>query len=221
MNDGQNSDCVAASAESVNTPAYDGSKSPAKAITPIRNSTLAEGTATLLTNSMKRKPYTHTARTSPANRAYATTYDRLPRSRPNSRCAPPTRASPELHTEIEKNATAVSSDRNEPTTRPCTPRCAEEETALLVPLTGPNTAIGHRIRAPATTPSSVAARPCQKERPNRIGKAPRTQVEKVLAPPKARRNRSSGVAVRSASGMRSTPWDSTSVKEGAGEGSSG
>ena len=33
---------------------------------------VAEATATLLTNSMNRKPYTHTASTSPANSAYAT-----------------------------------------------------------------------------------------------------------------------------------------------------
>lgn len=154
---------------------------------------------------MNRNPYTHTASTRQPKSAYAIMYDRLLRSRPNSRCAPPTRASPELHTEIEKNATAVSRDRNEPTTRPCTPRCAEEATALLVPLTGPNIAIGHRIRAPTTTPRRVAASPCQKERPKRMGKAPRTQVEKVFAPPKATLNRSSGDAVRSASGMRSTP----------------
>ncbi|MBB4940385.1 hypothetical protein FHR32_004690 [Streptosporangium album] len=35
---------------------------------------------------------------------------------------------------------------------------------------------------------------------------PSTQVAKVFAPPKVRRNRSSGRAVRSASGMRSTPY---------------
>ncbi len=69
MKEGQNSERVAASAESVNTPAYDGSKSPAKATAPSTNSRLAEITATLLTKSMNRKPYTHTARTRPANRA--------------------------------------------------------------------------------------------------------------------------------------------------------
>ncbi len=72
MNDGQNRDWVAASAESVNTPAYEASKSPAKANTPTTNSRVAEVTAILLTNSMNRKPYTQTASTSPANSAYAT-----------------------------------------------------------------------------------------------------------------------------------------------------
>ncbi len=56
MKEGQNIDRVAASAESVNTPAYDGSKSPAKATAPSRKSRLAEVTAILLTKSMNRKP---------------------------------------------------------------------------------------------------------------------------------------------------------------------
>src|SRR5690606_14609504 len=105
-----------------------------------------------------------------------------------SRCAPPTSASPEDHTEIEKNAIAVSSDRNEPTIRPCTPRWAEEETALLVPLSGPNSDSGARMSAPTSRPSTVAANPCQNDRPNRMGKAPSTQVAKVFAPPKETRN---------------------------------
>ena len=110
-----------------------------------------------------------------------------------------------------KKATAVSSDRNEPTTRPCTPRWALELTALFVPLTGPNTAIGASTSAPRTRPTTVAAAPCQNESPNRIGNAPSTLVAKVLAPPKQTRNRSSGRALRSASGICSTPYVSTSV----------
>ncbi len=35
--------------------------------------------------------------------------------------------------------------------RPCTPKCAPEETALLVPLSGPNRPIGARISAPSVT----------------------------------------------------------------------
>ena len=58
---------------------------------------------------------------------------------------------------------------------------------------------------------TVAAAPCQKESPNRIGNAPRTLVAKVFAPPKQTRNRSSGRASRSASGICSTPYVSTSV----------
>src|SRR6478736_4144318 len=103
--------------------------------------------------------------------------------RPTIRFRPPTKASPELHTEIEKNAVAVRRDRKEPTIRPWTPRCAEDETALLVPLVGPKTAIGAKRRAPTTSPVTVAARPCQNESPNRIGKAPRKAVANVLAPP--------------------------------------
>lgn len=99
---------------------------------------------------------------------------------------------------------------------PCTPRCADDETALFVPLRGPNTAIGASSSAPMSSPTSIAARPCQKERPNRIGNAPSTQVAKVFAPPNASRNRSSGPAERSASGMRSTPCVSTSVTDGDG-----
>src|SRR5690606_14046320 len=125
--------------------------------------------------------------------------------------APPTSASPEDHTEMEKKVIAVSRERKDPTIRPCTPKCAEDETALLVPLAGPNSAMGASRRAPATRPSRVAATPCQNERPKRMGKAPSTQVAKVLAPPKASRNRSNGRAVRSASGIRSTPYVSISV----------
>ena len=110
-----------------------------------------------------------------------------------------------------KNATAVSSDRNDPTTRPCTPRCALELTALFVPFAGPKTAIGASTSAPSTSPRTVAAAPCQNESPKRIGNAPRTLVANVFEPPKQTRNRSSGRASRSASGMRSTPYVSTSV----------
>ncbi len=105
---------------------------------------------------------------------------------------PPTRTSPDVHTEIEKNATAVNSDRNDPMTRPCTPRCADDETALLVPLRGPNNAIGARIAAPRITPSRVASSASRKDRPKMIGKLPSTTVAMVLAPPKTSRNRSSG-----------------------------
>ena len=107
---------------------------------------------------------------------------------------------------MEKNATAVSSDRNEPTTRPCTPRWALELTALFVPLTGSeHRHRGEHERAERRGRGRVAAAPCQKESPNRIGKAPSTLVAKVLAPPKQTRNRSSGRALRSASGICSTP----------------
>ncbi|MNP53304.1 hypothetical protein D3C76_1477700 [compost metagenome] len=108
--------------------------------------------------------------------------------------APPTRASPELHTDREKNATAVSSDRKEPTIRPCTPKWAPEDTALLVPLRAPNKPIGARIRAPTATPRMIDHKPASKDNPNSTGKLPSTAVANVLAPPKIRRNRSVGVA---------------------------
>src|SRR4051794_24755507 len=146
-----------------------------------------------------------------AKRPYATAYAGVVCGSPTRRWAPPTSASPELQTEMLKKATAVSSDRNEPTTRPCTPRWALELTALFVPLTGPNTAIGASTSAPRTRPTTVAAAPCQNESPNKIGNAPSTLVAKVLAPPKQTRKRSSGRALRSVSGICSTPWVSTSV----------
>ena len=136
---------------------------------------------------------------------------------PIARFAPPTSTSPELQTEIEKNATAVSSDRNDPMTRPCTPRCAEDDTALLVPLRGPNKAIGARIVAPATSPSSVASSASRKDSPKMIGKLPSTTVAMVFAPPNTKRKRSSGRAVRSAWGIGSTPCVSTSVIFGGAE----
>ncbi|MCY1186837.1 hypothetical protein D9M73_277480 [compost metagenome] len=92
---------------------------------------------------------------------------------------------------------AVSSDRNEPTIRPCTPKCAPEDTALLVPLIGPNRPMGARISAPTSTPSTIAATPAWNDRPNSTGKLPNTAVAKVLAPPNIMRNRSLGRAVRS------------------------
>src|SRR3954452_1922644 len=113
MKDGQNSALVAASACGVNTPAYDGSKSPANAKIPRRNSALAAATAILLTESMKRKPKTHTKRTRVAKRPYATAYAGVVCGSPTRRWAPPTSASPELQTEMLKKATAVSRDRNE------------------------------------------------------------------------------------------------------------
>ena len=75
------------------------------------------------------------------------------------RLAPPINASPELQTDNEKKAMAVSSDRNEPTIRPCTPKCAPEDTALLVPLSGPNKPMGARISEPSNTPSTIAQAP--------------------------------------------------------------
>ncbi len=106
---------------------------------------------------------------------------------------------------MEKNASAVSSERNDPTTRPCTPRWAEEDTALLVPFVGPKTAMGASRRAPTTRPVTVAASPCQNDRPNRIGNAPRKAVAKVLAPPNETLNKSKALALRSFSGIRSMP----------------
>ena len=89
--------------------------------------------------------------------------------------------------------------------RPCTPKCAPEETALLVPLSGPNRPIGARISAPSVTPSRIAHSPAWKDSPKSTGKLPSTAVAKVLAPPKIMRNRSTGVALRSWSGICSTP----------------
>ncbi len=147
----------------------------------------------------------HTVSTSMANTPYARPRVRSFSGRPIRRFAPPTSASPELHTDSEKKAIAVSSDRNEPTIRPCTPKCAPEDTALLVPLIGPNKPIGARISAPTSTPSTIAQTPAWKERPNSTGNAPSTAVAKVLAPPKISRNRSLGLALRSWSGICSTP----------------
>src|SRR6476659_8665809 len=89
--------------------------------------------------------------------------------KPTRRFAPPTSASPELHTEMEKKANAVRSERKDPTTRPCTPRCPDDETALFIPLVGPKTAIGQRIRPPTTTPRTVASSASLKDSPKRMG----------------------------------------------------
>src|ERR1700677_4456513 len=104
--------------------------------------------------------------------------------------AAPTTASPLDQTLMAKKAIAVSRLRNEPTIRPTTPKCALEETALLVPLIGPNTDMGARINDPITTPQTAAALACQKESPNMMGKAPRTAVASELAPPQHKRVKS-------------------------------
>ena len=93
-------------------------------------------------------------------------------------------ASPLAQTLMEKNATAVSRLKKEPRMRPTTPKCALEDTALLVPVRGPNSAIGARMTAPVRTPATVAANACQNESPKMIGKAPSTAVAKELEPPR-------------------------------------
>ncbi len=60
---------------------------------------------------------------------------------------------------------AVSNERNEPTIRPCTPKCAPDDTALLVPLSGPNRPMGARMIEPTRTPSK-AQTPAWNDRPN-------------------------------------------------------
>src|SRR3954464_1845611 len=100
MKDGQNSALVAASACGVNTPAYDGSNSPANAKIPRRNSALAAATAILLTKSMKGKPHTQPTSTRGPKRPYATASAGVVCGSPTRRWAPPTSASPELQTEM-------------------------------------------------------------------------------------------------------------------------
>ena len=109
---------------------------------------------------------------------------------------------------------AVSSDKNEPTTRPRTPKWAPELTALLVPVVGPNRPIGIRISAPTRTPRTVAAAASQNDSPSRIGKVPKITVAKVFAPPNWMRNRSSDRECRCSGGMVSMPCCSTSVAFG-------
>ena len=100
---------------------------------------------------------------------------------------------------------AVSRLRNEPTIRPTTPKCALEETALLVPLSGPNMAIGPSTSAPTATPKAFAAMACQNDRPNMMGNAPSTAVAREFAPPQHTRMKSRIEELRSASGIDSTP----------------
>jgi len=83
---------------------------------------------------------------------------------------------------------AVSSDRNEPTIRPRTPTCAPEETALLVPVFGPNRPIGARISAPTTTPSTVANTARGSVSPNMIGVVPMITDRKGKASSTARQH---------------------------------
>src|SRR5258708_12102498 len=111
---------------------------------------------------------------------------------------------------MEKKHMAVNKLKNEPTIRPTTPKCALEETALLVPVSGPKIAIGARMTAPVRTPATVAANACQNESPKMMGKAPSTAVAKELEPPHSIRMKSKIVAVRSLSGMDSIPCRSIS-----------
>ena len=108
----------------------------------------------------------------------------------------------------------MSSDRNEPSTRPRTPKWAPEDTALLVPVSGPNRPMGIKNSAPTSTPTTVAATACHSDSPSRIGKVPRMTVAKVFAPPNWIRNRSNGPECRCSGGMVSMPCCSTSVAFG-------
>src|ERR1700722_12312535 len=126
------------------------------------------------------------------------------------RCTAPTTASPLDQTLIEKNEMAVRRLKNEPTMRPTTPKCALDDTALLVPVSGAKIAIGARMMAPVNTPTIVAASPCQNDRPKMMGKAPSTAVASELEPPHSMRMKSKIVAVRSLSGMDSIPCRSIS-----------
>src|ERR1700722_6587815 len=130
-------------------------------------------------------------------------------------------ASPLDQTLIAKKATAVKRLRNEPTILPTTPKWALDETALLVPFAGPNTAIGDSTHAPMNTPSVVASSACKKDNPNMIGKAPSTAVASELEPPQAMRTKSAIEALRSWSGIDSTPWRSISPGCGAARSSIG
>src|ERR1700690_894417 len=115
-------------------------------------------------------------------------------------------ASPLDHTLIEKNATAVSKLRKEPIIRPTTPKCALEETALFVPVSGPNIAMGARTSSPKATPRTVAASPCQKDSPKMMGNAPSIAVAREFEHPHSMRTKSKIVAVRSTLGIGSMPW---------------
>src|ERR1700693_3669059 len=127
------------------------------------------------------------------------------------RRAAPRTASPLDQTLMAKKAIAVSRLRKEPTIRPTTPKCALEDTALLVPLMGPKIAIGARTNAPTPTPSRLASTACDRDRPNMIGKAPSTAVASEVDPPQQIRAKSKLEAPRSASGIDSTPCRSIVV----------
>src|SRR5580704_137300 len=122
-------------------------------------------------------------------------------------------ASPLDHTLMAKNATAASRLRNDPTILPTTPKCALEETALLVPFIGPKIDIGARTRDPIPSPSTEAVTACLNDNPNMMGKAPSTAVARELAPPQDSHMKSHTVESRSASGMDSIPCCSTAIME--------
>src|SRR4051812_2918430 len=67
---------------------------------------------------------------------------------------------------------------------------------------------------PTSTPTTVAATACPRDRPSTTGKVPRMTVAKVLAPPNWMRNRSSGPECRCSGGIVSMPCCSTSVTLG-------
>ena len=65
--------------------------------------------------------------------------------------------------------------------------------------------MGAKIAEPTITPNSVASKPCLRESPKKIGKAPSNTVAKLFAPPKAILKRSIGDDVRSLAGIDSIP----------------
>ncbi len=60
--------------------------------------------------------------------------------------------------------------------RPATPKCAPLETALLVPLLAPNSAIGARNAAPMAEPAMTEEALDHQLSPNRIGKEPKMMM---------------------------------------------
>ena len=79
----------------------------------------------------------------------------------------------------------MASASPEPMNRPRMPKNAPLDTVMLVPVRGPMIAVGSTASVPTAVPTAIEVTVCQKLRPNRIAKAPKTTFVQVrLAPRK-------------------------------------
>jgi hypothetical protein len=124
---------------------------------------------------------------------------------PKNACSAPASASPPVQMESAANAREAVASRNDPMSRPATPKYAPLETGLLVPVRGPIRPIGASRAAPNAEPTTTELAACHQLSPKLIGNQPMMIRLKVRLPPKRIARMLLGPDRRSSSGMYSTP----------------
>ena len=182
-----------------------GSKPSANANTPRIISPPTTGTTIFWIATMVAWPYSATVTISAATAAYARACTMSLSGVPSRRCPAATSASPLVHTVTAAKASAIAKARPEPMNRPRIPKNAPLETVMFVPVRGPMIAVGSTATVPTAVPTAIEATVCQKLRPNRIAKAPKTTFVQVRLAPRNTADRLRGPESRASSGRYSTP----------------